>query len=543
MAFRSYDDNVVFNLMGGPSIPDRTQPESIRVVDLKGLIPPWKSVEQKGATQDGSTWVDALYDPMDVEMVVDAVARNPVYHRKLIRDWIEAWDVKEEGELSWFTHQLGRWWAPVRWAKPPGDSLKIGDHVEQRFTWNAKAYDAFWRSYDCVDSFRFDYKAAFDEFIGTYSNGLGTDWDIVYSGAGSGIVYSGTGTTTFGEVQSNIIDGHTAVCRRASFATATNNQAVDIRIGRFTQSWWHPTESYVDVWARMNTSGTVGANGIRLRIGHGTVKLSRFVSSVETVLKQINLRTKPNQTNTRYVLICGWGSDARLYKVYRDGALLLTCKEIGTASMVGSGYRGAGFGVHSDAPTAFWGRWSNNHPVPPTVRAWACGDNSTGTQSGFVGLTNVGDQPMWPRFTCFGPGTFTFAAAPGAVDYVQFGPLLENQVMQVRSDPRKRGVIDLTSTPPSPQEAAQVNKALEDVLNFATAGGAPALLESLTTKFGVTTAQGNPYSLLDGRFSTPIPPKPTGKSAQTVHIQVAIAGGNADSQIIAAGTPLRRYPL
>jgi hypothetical protein len=54
--------------------------------------------------------------------------------------------------------------------------------------------------------------------------------------------------------------------------------------------------------------------------------------------------------------------------------------------------------------------------------------------------------------------------------------------------------------------------------------------------------QGNLYSLLNGRFSEPIPPKSPGNPAEEYFIKVEIEGGNADSQIIASGIPLRRNP-
>src|SRR4029079_5779465 len=92
VALQSYDDTVVFNLMGGLAIHDVNTPERVNIVNIKGLIPPWRTVDQKGATQDGTTFVDALYDPAEVELDVMCKGRNPMYTRRVYRDLIASID-------------------------------------------------------------------------------------------------------------------------------------------------------------------------------------------------------------------------------------------------------------------------------------------------------------------------------------------------------------------------------------------------------------------------------------------------------------------
>ncbi|EUA18481.1 gp15 domain protein [Mycobacterium xenopi 3993] len=38
-----------------------------------------------------------------------------------MRDLIASIDAKQQSEFSWLTHDLGYWWAPIRWFKgaPP----------------------------------------------------------------------------------------------------------------------------------------------------------------------------------------------------------------------------------------------------------------------------------------------------------------------------------------------------------------------------------------------------------------------------------------
>jgi hypothetical protein len=242
----------------------------------------------------------------------------------------------------------------------------------------------------------------------------------------------------------------------------------------------------------------------------------------------------PSRPGEKYSFIAGIEGQERTYKMLRGKANFLTVKEIGTASLINSSHRKVG-----------WGMASSVSVRPIALRNWKVGDNNTVVQEGFVERVNVGDQPMWDRFTCFGPGTFYLGQLGSASDkdMVQFGPLLPNQIMQVDTDPRKRGVIDMTAISPTPQEAAMFKKATFDFFSFlstSTVQTSPAATASI---FGIVPPQGNPYALLKGRFSVPIPPRSPGASiVSPYHVKVKIDNGNSDSQIMVAGTPLRRLP-
>lgn len=548
MAYRSYDDTSVYHLMGGMSIPDRyAAPESIQLKSLSGLIAPWAQIEQKGATQDGATFVDALYDPIDADMTVIASGKTPESTAQLIRDWIAAWDAKEPGELSFFDHGSGRWWAPVRWTRNPVDKIRGGNFTVQEFTWPFKAEDAFWRTYDHTNEFRFSYNQLYEEFLNL------NNWTIAYTGTGNSTViaapqFSGVLGTVFGSGDwearwSNYIfdtnqnkQGRTAVLRRTGFSTGTDTQIAFMKFGSFP-SWTVFDSSYNDIWLRMGTSGTAGQNGIRLRISRFNIEVARFVSGAKTVLRNRPIVTPiPGET---WSFMAGVDGDARTFRVLRglNGLIpVVTIKETGTGSLLGSTYRGMGFGMESGTGPAF--------ELPPaSVRAFWGGDNATQTQSGTLSRINVGDQPMWDRYTLYGPGTFRIGSGPGSTDMVEYGPLLPNQIVQIRADPRKRGVVDLTVVPPSPQELKFWQRAMKDFVSFASGNNASPLAEELLSKFGVKPPQGNMYSLLDGRFAEPIPPKPVAGPVQEHKVLVEIVDGNADSRIVAAGTPLRRWPL
>lgn len=539
VALRAYDDSTIFHLMGGRSIPDRTMPESVQIKrdGLKGLIPPWKTIDQKTATQDGVTFVDALYDPMEVEATVIARGRSPKHTRRVVRDLIASLDVKQKSELSWFTQELGRWWAPVRWLKAPPNKFYGSQLREQELTLSLRADDAFWRSYDHSDAFTFSYEDMVDSFDYVAPD-LGPNWPQRYTGEGGGFFRAVGGEAKWFDDPLNPIlpDGREVVNGPyKDFSTDTDNQVITITLGSLQELTLGDT-AYNDLWGRMgrNPDGTWNGDGIRARIGGFVYQLSRFNNFVETVMAQ-GLNLWPPMWNDKFTLICGEEDNTRRFTILRNGFPALQHQESGEGSELGAAWRGIGFGVRAGAALI-------TQTTPANVTEISAGDNATVSQSGFVTRLNVGDQPMWDRFTCFGPGTFFFANGPGSTDMVKFGPLLPNQVMQVRTDPRKYGVVDLTSIPPTPQELNWFQQALKDFYSFATGNNVPPLYQAIESQWGIAPPQGNPYSLLDGRFSNPIPPKSPGNPAKPYKVKVAIDDGNASSKIVVTGTPLRRYP-
>lgn len=534
--YRSHDDSTVFDLMGGMSAPfhDRTLPECIALRGLKGLIPPWQTIDQKGATEDGVTFLDALYDPIEIDAELTAVGRDPKYTRRVIRDWIAANDVKETGELSWFTHELGRWWADVRWFKTPTDKLMGTQRNRQDFTWTWRADNAFWRSYDDIDMFRFAFESVIDEFAAPTIANLGDDWDTNYTGTGGGyIAADGTAAVWIDDPEDPILtNGRTVDCRRKNFETDTNNQAIECIVGSFPE-WSYPDNAYNFLWGRMKTTGTPGAWGIRLIFGIGYLRLSSFVNGVEYIIRDRGLIVPP-MPGEKFTLVCGFEGNERLYKVYRNGIEILSAVEP-TGANIGPEYRGVGFGMHAGAAIL-------TQATPASILRWNAADNMTVTQSGWLTRRNAGDQEMFDRLTLFGPGTFRIGNGPNTSDYVEFGPLLNNQVVRINTDPRDRQITDLTSIPPTPQELNQFQRALKDFIGFATANNVPPILQAIESMFGIVPPQGNLYSLLRGRWSRGIPKKSPGAPVKAHKVFVSIDDGNADSAVMASGTPLRRYP-
>jgi hypothetical protein len=324
------------------------------------------------------------------------------------------------------------------------------------------------------------------------------------------------------------------VCRRNDTHSVTDNQVVSMQIGTLPGPWY-PDEGFNDLWARMNTSGTAGNDGVRLRIGWGVLKLSAFVGGTETVLRQRPLLIPP-LPGEWWSLTCGDDSNNRHYSITRNGITIMDVVfgTSGDPSNIDSSHRGWGFGMHAGA-----GVFAQVEPA--TILAWGADDNASQAQSGFLSRVNASDQNMWDRFTVYGPGTFYLGQA-NTTEQVVFGPLLANQVVQIRTDPRRRGVVDLSTAPAPPQQLTLWQQAIKDVVSFATAGNVPPLLQALENRFGIIAPQGNLYSLMNGRFSNPIPAKPPGTAPQVYQIPVSIVGGSAASRIVVAGTPQRRFP-
>ena len=757
MQLKAYDRSITFQLLGGlaPPYNDPTTPNAVELKDLKGLIPPHKHIQQKGATQDGVTHIDALYDPCEIKMTVECVGKGWAGKSKVVRDLIASIDANQQSELGFFDKTNGYWWSDVRWFEgAPQDALDVV-HNGQALSLRLQADDALWRSYDHTASFSFAYASMTEGFDLDYVDSLGPLWPQHYTGSGAGYAYTqgglacwqddpdtffftgtrrvvagpykdfdadlddvdvsfqvhntpeftvGTGAANdawarmgrdddgnwngdgirarigwgflrisafknfqevwhsqefvllppvageefilrcvgrtysmirtssggtytmltrtetgtnlsfidgahrgvgFGmqaggafitqatpaevrqvRVDGDVLDsfsyttspglsedwplnysgvndafvfanGHAAVWEDNSgtntqevvagpyrsepgqtFETEGDFQVVGMEFARM-QEWSFPAGAANDLWARMghNPDGTWDGNGIRLRLENNVARLSRFNNFNHTLMKT-QLFLIPPLPGDGWVLVAGYEGDPRLFKVVRNGATMMSHKETGTESMMGPDYRGVGFGFQAGAAL-------QTQATPGFLRNVWAGDNTTVSQSGFLERINIGDQPMYDDYTLFGPGVFKIYDGPESTDFVKFGPLLDNQIVFLRTDPRSNTTLvqDLTVVPPTPQALSGFQHAVQRLVSFFS--GRNAWTDQIMNTFGIRTPQGNFYKYLDGRFSenAAIPPKSPGNRAKPYYVKVEIDDGNADSMVIASGTPKRRYPL
>lgn len=315
--YTSYDESLVFHIRGGRAPMPGVQ-NGLVLQQISGISPPFKHLMSSGAHQDGATWNDALYDPMEIDMVMEASALSAGEMTEVMSAWVAAWDPKKPGRLTWKVGDAAPWWADVRLFKAWPDQFRYSPRRQLRatFTHAAIATDAFWQSIDSVDSV---------------------------------------------------------------------------------------------------------------------------------------------------------------------------------------------------------------------------------TASGTLSLTNVGDQDGWPRFLCYGPGTFGFGNGPGSSEMITFGPLLEGQRVLITTQPRLRSVVDLTEG-----QVGDPMTGLQDFIDLlvrlVTFDQVPPLLRWFESLFGIRPPQGVLYSLLTGRFSNPIPGVGQPADATPASIAVTISGGSGSTKVIGALTPQRRWP-
>lgn len=551
MGLIAYDGSIQFDLLGGMAAPynDPATPEAVVVVSLDGLIAPWTHIDQKGATQDGITQVDSLLDPIEVEMVVECIGRDNKHVRRVFRDLVASLDAIRESELWFFTPELGYWWAPIRWYKgAPKAPLANPQIRRQRIPLRLRADDGCWRTFDDTDQFRFIYDSVVDTFDTDHAEDAGADWPVYFYEEGTDA--AGHPRTLDGSLvwsESGVTERAAVLGPFAGFDSDTDNQFIEIELGDIPDLFYRPG-AFNDIFGRMGaTAGDWDGNGVRARIGMdgwwGWVELARYNDFVKTVMHTERMFLRP-QRGEKYALVCGSDGDPRLFRILRNGLPVLSHKETGTGSALGADYRGVGVGLKAGPNTSAFGTPSQRSPA--YVTRISAGDNAAVTQSGFLKRTNVGDLPMYDDYTLFGPGTFRLYDGPGSDEYVEFGPLLADQIVFLRTDPRTRTslVEDMTVAPRTPQQLSVFQEALNKLLDFAGLNGSK-FSDQFAGLFGKKVPQGNLYRFLSGRFSdnAAIPPKSPGSPATPYHVKVQIVDGNADSKIVVSGVPLRRWPL
>lgn len=548
MRLTAHDQTVEMYLLGGHSIPDPyLAPEAVHVLAMKGLIPPWKHIQQKGATEDGVHHVDALLDPVEVQLDVACRGRNAKYTRRTYRHLIDSLDALRQARLDFFDHEAGYWWADVRWFQgaPPDPVTAMRKGVSQRVSLRLQADNGLWKSFDHADAFTFTYDAMTDTFNVDHrdTHNLG-NVPQHYTGTGGGYCTSNGDQMIWVDDPDDLL---LTTSRRVingpwpDFDTDTDNQVISQVHGGF-QEWSFPDSARNILGGRMNRNpdGSWAGDGVFVEYGGGYLRLYYTINFVETTLRSFPLSMLIGPLpSEKFTLVCGYEGDPRTFKVLRNGLEILSVKESGTGSPMGPEHRGVGDGMFAASAVL-------TQATPASIRKISAGDNSEVAQVGFLKRINIGDQSMYDDYTLFGPGTFKIYDGPGSEEFVEFGPLLPNQIVFLRTDPRVHTTLvqDLTSVPPAPQELDLFQEAVEKFLSFAGMNNS-AFGDQLKSVFGIRPPQGNFYKYLKGRFSknAAIPPKPAGAEAQPYYVKVAIDNGNADSKIIASGTPLRRYPL
>lgn len=528
--YTSPDGKSKFYILGGmapfPGIPG--QDGIVCNAWPTGLTPTFKHLDQQAAMQDGTTWQATVYDPMTPVLPLEAHASTPQGLSRLVSEWIGAWDPKNPGTLEYFTLDRGYWYCKPRLFKTWQDQENLSPRraLKKKLTHAIRVDDAFWAGIDSTSEWGPTFADVSDDFAGDDPTGLGSNWTQAETGSGTGMIARKNGAAYWKDTGNNT---RTALARYHTDST-TDNQIINVSMALATPEYI--TGASIIIRGRVDNAG----NEIRVRIQFEGITLSRFNAGVETVLWwQPTLI--PVFGGATWTLVCGNSDGARVFEVLRAGFRIIRYAETGTGSVVGAGHRGWGFGMESVETIL-------GESFPPAVTNWSAADNRTVAQSGFINLTNIGDQPGPPRYLLYGPGTFQIANGPGSNSMITLGPLLDGQIVLVTTMERLRSVIDVTPAPLPTQQLNLPQELLVQLIDLVTNNNAPPLLQQFESLFGIMPPQGNLWAQMKGRFTNEglIPGVSDPGLAETQHIAVSVTDAAPNTKIVAALTPFRRWP-
>lgn len=541
----SFDGSVIFDMMGGGSIADKyASPECALLNEApKGVAGAWKAVVQQGANEDGETFLFAVNEAMETTLPLLLIGRDAAHVAQVRQALVGSVDKTKLARLRWWTQDLGYWWGDVRHARPSVGGYDIGKRRSVKYDLHLKVDGGSWRTFDHVDEFRLPYDAMKDSFDVDYveQKNCGPNWPLYFTGPGGGYPYTLRGAMRWRDDPSRTFFTEPRQFVAGPFRdyqTATDNQVITVVFDSF-QEWGASN----DIWGRQGRTSTGQWNGygVMARITGWWIQIVAFNNFRATIISEgFGSSLWPPTPGQPYRLECG-GLDAdgnfnpRIFRVRQGGATIYTAKDSAGVSALGAAFRGVGFG--GQAAGAFI-----TQGTPASLQELSAGDLTSAAPTGYLTRINVGDQDMYDRYTLYGPGTFEIASGPGAKQTVKIGPLLPNQIVQLRTDGTKRRIIDLTSVPPTAAELLEYKKALDELDSYAPIKNIGPTREANASEFGVVPPQGNLHRIISGWFTHPIPPKPVGGKALEYRVACKITGGNPDSRIVAAGTPLRKLP-
>lgn len=547
VVLKAYDKSVKIEMLGGGAIADKyASPECVLInAAPKGVAGAWKIVGQQAANQDGTTFLFAVNDAMETTLPVRLIARDGAHLRQLRQTLLGSLDKTKTSELSWFTFELGLWWGNVRHLRPSVGGWDMGGQTRSvEMDLHLQVDGGFWRTLDHIDEFRLPFDSMKDTFGVDYieERNLGPNWPLYFSGPGGGYPYAQRGsmrwrddtTRTFFTAPRQFVAGP-----YRDFQTATDNQVISIVFGSL-QEWGASN----DIWGRKGRTSTGEWNGfgVRARITGQWIEIAAFNNFRKTTIAQGFASTRiPPLPGERYRLECG-GLDKngnfnpRIFRVRKGGQTIFTATDKAAVSAMGASFRGVGTGGQAAGAAITQG-------TPASIKEVSAGDLTSSAPTGSLVRVNVGDQDMWDRYTITGPGTFEIGAGVGSTQTVKIGPLLPNQRVRLNTDGQQRRIVDLTSVPSTANELLEYRRVLEELDSYAPIKNIGPTRAANASEFGITPPQGNMHRIIDGWFTHPVPAKSPGRPAEQHRVSVKITGGDADSRVLVAGTPLRKLPI
>ncbi|HEY2064480.1 MAG TPA: hypothetical protein VGG84_00865 [Gemmatimonadaceae bacterium] len=150
----SPSSRLIWNI-GGPTAPIAGAESGMVLNQFSGFNAPFHLFDLQGARQNGVTNTGKAFDAAEVDMVLELSAGPGAETRRVLRWWIETWAGNRVSRLNYWTPELGDWWLWVRQFKPVTNQFKLSyaQSGQLELPWAARGDDAFWLSYDSVDTF------------------------------------------------------------------------------------------------------------------------------------------------------------------------------------------------------------------------------------------------------------------------------------------------------------------------------------------------------------------------------------------------------
>ncbi len=221
-------DGSVWPLSGGVAPMPGVQ-EGAALADVKGLMATFKMIDQQSARQDGATWLDTVWEPLELDFTVHIFGNSPSGFRAQQAGWMNSWDPKLTGKLVWWSRSSAERWLWLRLLKEPSDQIKLASAMigTQAYTWAARADVPFWQSFDSVSSLVASSSTTLSSSVGGANNFLPL-WNRGDQASWPRYIIQGPGTFTLGDGLStgSVVFGPLKVGQIALITTLPSIRAV-----------------------------------------------------------------------------------------------------------------------------------------------------------------------------------------------------------------------------------------------------------------------------------------------------------------------------
>ena len=163
---------------------------------VKGLTAQFKHIDLKPARAAGVIWQGTTFDPLEVDLQLQAHANTPEGLSKVWSEWEGAWDPRILGKFEYITQDRGYWYFPARLNKPWADTAKQSPRRlrVRNITHSARCDLAFWFGMPYVSVFQ---TSSGSGFLPLMNIGSEDGWpSIICYGPGTFSFSNGPGSTT-----------------------------------------------------------------------------------------------------------------------------------------------------------------------------------------------------------------------------------------------------------------------------------------------------------------------------------------------------------